>query len=97
MHTQELGQYTVVEKGLLRLSNTCMRKWCDKWGMSLRQRTTSAQTLPPNWEELGYIAMLRLALLVATYDIPPALVVNSDQMAQYVVPTANKLRTYYEK
>ena len=31
---------------------------------------------------------------VEMFDIPPELMINSNQMAQYLVPSANKLRTY---
>jgi hypothetical protein len=89
-----LGQYGVFTSGALKLSASTVRRWLRKWNLKLRAVTTSAQTLPTNWEELRDDAVQRLALLVEMYDIPPELVINSDQMAQYLVPSANKLRTY---
>jgi hypothetical protein len=79
---------------VLKLSDSTLRRWMQKWKLSLRAITNSAQTLPDNWEELRDDAVQRLALLVDMFDIPPELVVNSDQMAQYLVPSADKLRTY---
>lgn len=94
---QDLGQYAIISSGAFKLSDTTLGRYLEEWNFSLRCITTSAQTLPANWEELRDEAVQRLALLVEMFSIPPELVVNSDQMAQYLVPSSNKGRTYAKK
>ena len=36
---------------------------------------------------------MRLAIVVKLYDIPPELVINYDQTAQHLVPTAKRCKT----
>jgi hypothetical protein len=94
---QDLGQDVIISSGAFKLSNTTLHRYLAEWDFSLRCITTAAQTLPTNWEELRDEAVQRLALLVEMFNIPPELVVNSDQMAQYLVPSSNKGRTYAKK
>ena len=46
---------------------------------SYRCATTTCGKLPLDWEELGKLMALRVVSLVRAYDIPPELVVNTDQ------------------
>lgn len=46
---------------------------------SYRRATTACGKLPLDWEDQGRMMALRVAYLIRAYDIPPALVVNTDQ------------------
>jgi hypothetical protein len=49
---------------------------------SYRRATTACGKLPQDWETQGKLMAYRVAYLVKAYDIPPNLVVNTDQTGE---------------
>jgi hypothetical protein len=49
---------------------------------SYRQATTACGKLPQDWKTQGKLMAYRVAYLVKAYDIPPNLVVNTDQTGE---------------
>jgi hypothetical protein len=58
----------------------------------LQKGTTVAQKLP-NFNEHGYMTILRLAYSVQVFDIPPSNAFNADQTGVLLIPSGND-RTY---
>eukprot|EP00731_Ephydatia_muelleri_P036376 Em0244g1a len=56
-------------------------------------KLSESTDLPTNWELQRDEAVMRLAIVVKLYDIPPELVINYDQTAQHLVPTAKRCKT----
>ena len=83
----------VVDFNSFKLSESTVRRWIKEWGLSMRMATTSWQDPPTNWELQRDEAVMRLAIVVKLYDIPPELVINYDQTAQHLVPTAKRCKT----
>ena len=83
----------VVDFNSFKLSESTVRRWIKEWRLSMRMATTSWQDLPTNWELQRDEAVMRLAIVVKLYDIPPELVINYDQTAQHLVPTAKRYKT----
>ena len=52
---------------------------------SYRQATTATRKLPQGWESQGNLMAYKIAYLVKAYDIPPALIVNTNQTSIYLV------------
>lgn len=55
---------------------------------TIRKGTTAASKLPIDWIEQGLKMNYRVAYLAKLYNIPPSLVVNSDQTGIHLVPAA---------
>jgi len=64
-------------------------------GWTWRRVTTAASKLPEDWEKQGDETAYRVAALCKLHNIPPELVVNSNQAAIYVRPAAKQ--TYETK
>ncbi len=64
-------------------------------GWTWRRVTTAASKLPEDWEKQGDETAYRVAALCKLHNIPPELVVNSDQTAIYVRPASKQ--TYETK
>ena len=63
---------------------------------SYRASTSTANKLSTDWKEQGKIMSQRMAYLSKLHDIPPSLVVNSDQIGIHLVPTRGA-RTWEKK
>jgi hypothetical protein len=72
----------------------CFIKRTLNW--SYRASTTAAGKLPKDWEEQGKKMAQRVAYLSKLHDIPPSLVVNTDQTGMHLVPTGGS-RTWEKK
>jgi hypothetical protein len=60
-------------------------------GWTWRRVTTAASKLPKDLEKQGDETTYRVAALCKLHNIPPELVVNSDQIAIYVRPAAEQI------
>jgi hypothetical protein len=72
----------------------CFIKRTLNW--SYRASTTAAGKLPKDWEDQGKRMAQRVAYLSKLHDIPPSLVVNTDQTGMHLVPTGGS-RTWEKK
>jgi hypothetical protein len=64
-------------------------------GWTWRRVTTAVSKLPENWEKQGDETAYKVAALCKLHNIPPELVVNSEQIAIYVRPAIEQ--TYETK
>ena len=80
--------------GRFKVSASWVSAFCaEDLGWSFRKGTTAAQKLPNNFNEQGYMTILRLAYYVRVFNVPPSNVFNADQTGVTLVPSGND-RTY---
>jgi hypothetical protein len=66
--------------GRYKVSSSWVSAFCaEALGWSFRKGTTAAQKLPNNFNEQGYMTILRLAYYVRVFDVPPS---NPDLVSQ---------------
>jgi len=80
--------------GKFKVSNSWVSAFCAKaLGWSFQKGTTAAQKLPQNYNEQGYMTILRLAYYVRVFNIPASNVFKADHTGVTLVPSRND-RTY---
>jgi len=89
-----LPSILVENGGRFKVSASWVSIFCaEALGWSFRKGTTAAQKLPHNFNEQGYMTILRLAYYVRVFNVPPSNVFNADQTGLTLVPSGND-RTY---
>jgi len=89
-----LPSILVENGGRFKVSASWVSAFCaEALGWSFRKGTTAAQKLPHNFNEQGYMTILRLAYYVRVFNVPRSNVFNADQTGVTLVPSGND-RTY---
>ncbi|GAQ88167.1 hypothetical protein KFL_004060010 [Klebsormidium nitens] len=92
----ELLQRRLKGGQLFEVSRSFSRKFANRWlGWTWRRATTAASKLPDDWEQQGDDMAFRIAAICYKDNIPPELVVNSDQTGVHLRPSSDL--TYEQK
>jgi len=79
----KLGGFKIIQKWTHQFMKHCMN-WTFKVNIIIVSK------LPLDWQEQGRYMAYHVTYLTKTYDIPPSLVVNNDQIGIHLVPTIGK-------
>ena len=76
--------------GHFRVSSTWVSDFCaTTMGWTFRKGTTAAQKLPADYNNQGYMTILRLAYYVRVFNVPMSHVFNADQTGVVLIPSGN--------
>ena len=76
--------------GNFKVSTRWVRNFCTSHlGWTFRKGTTAAQKLPKDFNQQGYMTILRLAYYVRVFNISMSHVFNVDQTGVVLIPSGN--------